>query len=132
MTTEAIESPLSLVTWGAITPEDAPAMQGAYMVINLKTGFCYFGESNDVRRRLKRHRYELQKGRHYNKGLQASWNESLGSDFAFCALVTFGKEDPAYFRVGAQNRYIRQFRGAYTLNVERSKYILARLNPSNT
>ena len=116
MTTELPDSPLSLLAGRPIAPEDAPAQSGVYMVINLRTGHCYFGESGNVRLRLKRHRYHLRLGCHANKALQASWNDYSESDFAFCTLSSYGKSQPDFLRVGAQNVYITKYLDTFALN----------------
>lgn len=121
METKAIESPLSLVTWGAITPEDAPSAAGTYMVINTKTGCAYFGQSEDVCRRLKAHRSNLRSGIHANALLQASWNADGESAFAYCVLH-INESDEVPFNY--EGYYIDQYLGTFSLNCntrERSK-----------
>lgn len=116
MTSEVSDSPLSLLANRPGTPEDAPALPGVYMVLNVKTGRCYFGESGNVKRRLKRHRYELRRGSHHNSPLQMDWDEHGESCFVFCTIECYAEDDPKCLRVGAQGQLIKAYRSGYAIN----------------
>lgn len=59
---------------------------GIYCIRNTKNNKVYIGSSNNLQRRLRDHRTELNKGRHINDHLQKSW-ERYGEDcFEFSIL----------------------------------------------
>lgn len=52
-----------------------PEMGGIYAIINVANGRCYIGSSHTIRKRLNYHRRALERDRHPNPILQASWNK---------------------------------------------------------
>jgi len=60
---------------------------------NTKSRKIYVGSSVNVSRRLTHHRCLLNKGRHWNKHLQASWNKYGSDSFQFEALEFCEVED---------------------------------------
>lgn len=52
---------------------------GIYQITNLIDGKCYYGQSDDIRRRFRDHYQHLMKGNHDNQRLQHAFNKH-GSD----------------------------------------------------
>ena len=48
---------------------------GAYALIEPTTGFVYYGSSQDVEKRIRRHYYDLMNNNHYSTQLQELWNK---------------------------------------------------------
>jgi group I intron endonuclease len=48
---------------------------GVYVIQNTVNGKVYVGSSNDVKARLRQHRYDLSVNKHGNSHLQASWHK---------------------------------------------------------
>lgn len=61
-------------------------MQGIYQITNLKSGKLYIGQSLNVEKRIKDHQYELSRGIHINRYLQAAWNKYGEANFVFSVL----------------------------------------------
>ena len=109
-----LNSPLQLLEkFGSVRPEEAPCVRGTYMVINRKTCCAYFGQSEDVCRRLKAHRSNLRSGIHPNALLQASWDADGEAAFSYC-ILNISSNDALAFNY--EGYYIRQFLGTFTLN----------------
>ena len=66
---------------------------GIYKIKNTKSKKIYVGSSVNVSRRLTHHRCLLNKGRHWNRHLQASWNKYGSDSFQFGALEFCKVED---------------------------------------
>lgn len=56
---------------------------GIYAVTNTITKRVYIGQAQNIKRRLREHRYKLRAGVHHNAYLQASWNKHGESVFVF-------------------------------------------------
>ena len=50
-------------------------MIGIYKIENKVNGKVYIGQSVNIKKRWKQHKYELNSNNHVNKHLQASWNK---------------------------------------------------------
>jgi hypothetical protein len=67
-------------------------ISGIYKIINKVNGKYYVGSSNDIKLRWIRHKYELNKNKHYNLKLQRAWNKYNESNFNF-VIVEFVPEN---------------------------------------
>ncbi len=59
---------------------------GIYVIINVINDKKYIGQSNNIPRRWSEHRSELNKNKHHNTYLQASWNKYGAESFVFRVL----------------------------------------------
>lgn len=62
------------------------AVPGIYCIRNLLTKRVYVGSSQNVRARLKSHRYMLRHGKHHSRILQRSWDRDGADAFEFVLL----------------------------------------------
>lgn len=60
--------------------------QGIYMILNTINNKCYIGSSNNISRRKYEHFKDLERNRHYNSYLQASYNKYGVDKFTFIIL----------------------------------------------
>lgn len=70
-------------------------MIGVYRITNLMTGSTYIGSSLNIDRRLKTHKDNLGKNRHYNTHLQNSWVKYGHDAFTFEVLLECEGKDLA-------------------------------------
>lgn len=63
-------------------------IHGIYKITNATTGKTYIGQAWDIKDRIRRHRYELNKGIHTNKYLQRSYSLHGPECFSFVILHT--------------------------------------------
>lgn len=76
--------------------QNPPAM-GIYQIRNLVNEKIFVGSSMNLRGIFNRSPLELKAGRHFNKRLQADWNEFGGENFAFEILDELSPtENPGY------------------------------------
>lgn len=61
-------------------------ISGIYSIINKTNGKKYIGSSMDVNRRVKRHLYDLKRGKHHNAYLQRSYDKHGKESFEFIIL----------------------------------------------
>jgi len=54
-------------------------MIGLYAIVNVNNNMAYVGSSNDIKRRIKEHKTQLNKNKHHSIRLQRAWNK-YGSD----------------------------------------------------
>lgn len=65
---------------------------GIYRIVNTTTTRTYIGSSIRIRKRLKDHRWALNRGNHSNAHLQASWIKYGAQTFTFESLVECSEE----------------------------------------
>ena len=58
-------------------------MQGIYQIRNRANGKKYIGSSNDIGRRWRRHKRNLDNERHFNSHLQRAWSKYGKEGFVF-------------------------------------------------
>lgn len=75
------------------TPNVKNRTAGVYQIRNTLDGKVYIGSSVNIKKRLQTHRYELKKGIHCSKHMQAAWNKHGGDSFTFDTLLVCGKEN---------------------------------------
>lgn len=61
-------------------------MIGIYRITNLKNSKNYIGQSTDIERRFKYHKYHLTRGDHDITDLQKDWNKYGESAFEFVII----------------------------------------------
>ena len=60
-----------------------PMPSGVFLIRNTVNGKVFVGTGLDIAGIINRYKFELTKGSHYNKRLQAEWNEFGGEKFDF-------------------------------------------------
>lgn len=74
-----------------------PPPAGVLRIVNTRTGRVLLGSSRNVAGRLNRHRFDLQRGKHPDRELQADWNELGEGAFEFALLDALEPSDePGY------------------------------------
>ena len=63
--------------------KENPRPSGIFLIRNTVSGKVLVGSGLDVAGIINRHRFDLEKGSHRNKKLQADWNELSGEKFDF-------------------------------------------------
>jgi hypothetical protein len=63
--------------------KDNPRPSGVFLIRNTVNGKVFVGTGLDINGIVNRHRFDLTKGSHHNKKLQAEWNEFGGEKFDF-------------------------------------------------
>ena len=72
---------------------ETPRPMGVWCVRHVASGRCLVGSSRDLPAMLNRQRFQLERGVHPNRALQADW-DALGADaFAFETLDTLRPRD---------------------------------------
>lgn len=61
-------------------------MTGVYCIICLKNRKIYVGQSVNITKRFRHHKYMLKKGTHNNKTLQKAWNKYGEEMFKFFVI----------------------------------------------
>src|ERR1039458_921914 len=56
---------------------------GIYKIVNKKNRKCYYGQSQDIVLRIRRHKIDLKNNNHQNKDLQRAWNKYGKDNFDF-------------------------------------------------
>ena len=59
---------------------------GLYKIINKVNGKYYVGSTNNIKRRLRRHKYDLRNNVHSNLKFQRSWNKHGEENFEFYVI----------------------------------------------
>lgn len=60
---------------------EIPADPGIYAIVHKETGKRYVGSSDNIRRRLRKHKRDLERGVHDNSYLQKAWNKYGPNEF---------------------------------------------------
>lgn len=68
-------------------------MIGIYGIRNIVNNKIYIGSSNDIKRRFRKHRTELNKRKHSNKHLEASYHKYGKDKFDFVILEICERKD---------------------------------------
>jgi group I intron endonuclease len=63
-------------------------ISGIYAITQITTGISYIGSSTNVSRRWKRHKSDLDCGRHHAPWLQRAWSKHGAADFNFKLIET--------------------------------------------
>ena len=80
-------------------------MPGVYKIENTDNGKLYIGSSKNVSKRLKDHKYNLRRGKHYNIILQRAWDKHGENAFRFLILIRCSKVDKVFFEQRAIDLY---------------------------
>lgn len=83
---------------------------GIYTITNLVNGKKYVGQSNNIPLRFTRHRHQLRKGTHYNRGLQAAWNKYGEKKFEFAVVCYVISNDPIAVLNYLEKKFIADLR----------------------
>lgn len=70
---------------------EAPAGAGVYIIKHVETDMFYVGSTNDLRRRISRHKVDLRRGENSNRNLQALYDQN--SELEFLCSPTKTRED---------------------------------------
>lgn len=89
----------------SITVPNAP---GIYLIRNNDNGKVYIGSSITMRKRVRFHRWQLNRGEHSNSYLQASWYKYGESSFSYHVLVSVPVSGLSTL-LFLEDKYIRQF-----------------------
>jgi len=81
-------------------------MQGIYKIINKNNGKYYVGSSNEIKRRWRRHRSELNRNCHDNPKLQNAWNFHGEKSFVFEIIETLEGLTSEELKV-AEDKYLK-------------------------
>lgn len=77
--------------------KENPPPAGVFRIANTRTGRVLLGSSRNVAGRLNRHRFDLQRGRHADRELQADWNRHGADAFEFALLDPLEpRDEPGY------------------------------------
>src|SRR5262249_23349190 len=77
--------------------QQTPTPMGVYQIRNLRNEKILVGSSLNLPGILNRNKFQLEKGGHPNKGLQAEWNQFGGDNFVFEILDELqSKETPGH------------------------------------
>ena len=60
---------------------------GIYLIKHKPSGHLYVGQANDIKKRWRQHKKQLNAGTHHNNGLQKFWNGSNSEDFDFEIVI---------------------------------------------
>lgn len=71
-------------------------MRGVYKITNTVNGKIYVGESLDIMKRWKSHKYDLAKGKHHSYKLQADYNKYGADVFKFEIICTLDESIPNF------------------------------------
>ena len=63
--------------------KENPRPSGVFLIRNTVNGKVFVGTGLDITGIINRYRFDLTKGSHHNKKLQAEWNEFGGEKFDF-------------------------------------------------
>lgn len=66
---------------------------GIYVIVNTHNQQKYVGQSENVRKRLYQHFFDLEHNTHYNRKLQAAFNKYRQYCFEFDVLGYYSKDD---------------------------------------
>lgn len=72
-------------------------ISGIYQIVNKINGYRYFGSSINLEKRLRTHRWQLNKNQHCNLHLQNAWNKH-GSDCFLFQIIEIVAEDELIVR----------------------------------
>lgn len=78
---------------------------GIYMIKNTVNSMVYVGSSNWLSRRVWRHRRDLNKGNHFNRHLQNSWNKYGEKSFKIMILCHCALADRAHVEKIVADQY---------------------------
>lgn len=71
-------------------------MRGIYYIKNIKNEKIYIGESEDILRRWKEHKEDLNNNKHHSYKLQNDWNEYGADNFEFRIVSVLDKSISTY------------------------------------
>lgn len=86
---------------------------GVYIITNLVNGKKYIGSSKNLKDRLQRHIWELNKGIHINTHLQNSWNK-YGEDSFQYSVLEYCSEEVQFSR---ENFFIETILPEYNIEI---------------
>lgn len=66
---------------------------GIYKITNIINNKCYIGSAVRLRKRINRHKSDLNRNVHHSEKLQRAWNKYGEENFKFEVLFTCNKED---------------------------------------
>lgn len=67
-------------------------VSGIYLIRNVVDGKLYIGSAVDINRRWRRHRFDLNHGKHHNIHLQRAWSEDGENSFEFSIIEVCAPE----------------------------------------
>lgn len=97
---------------------------GIYKIENQVNSKVYIGSSNNLNKRLGRHKRELNSGKHHSVHLQRSWDKYGGNSFEFDTLLYCSEENLTFYEgklIEEYESYKRQFGYNFYREADRSK-----------
>lgn len=91
---------------------------GIYRIKNLINNRFYIGSSINIRKRLNRHQWELNKNIHYNKYLQNDWNKFGKENFILEQIEICDKENCFEIEQKYLNLYFDYQKQCYNINLQ--------------
>lgn len=82
------------------------AQSGIYLIRNIITGKVYVGSAVNINRRLKAHRWALERQRHCNIHLQRAWERSGEDLFVFEVFLTCKAEELIFYEQSIIDAFI--------------------------
>ena len=96
-----------------------------YQIKNINNSKIYIGSTDNYKKRISTHKYELRKNIHCNKHLQYAWNKYGENNFEFSILCEVSRED----KLDYEQKYIDSYDRDVLYNASISTRDCARKNP---
>lgn len=93
---------------------------GVYEIVNTVNGKRYVGSSTDTARRLKEHRYRLDRGEHHSQKLQRAWEKYGSAAFTFKVLFICAQDMLTFYEQRALDGFSAVAEGYNVLPYARS------------